>query len=68
MLPGGMRNAIYQYALEKTRPLHIVGLSEDELPTTAQIRRFHAVKGLVHTCRQLRFETRGSNWTRVLEL
>jgi hypothetical protein len=65
MLPGEIRNAIYQYALEKTRPLHIVGLSEDELPTTAQIRRFHAVKGLVHTCRQLRFETRGSNWTHV---
>jgi hypothetical protein len=65
MLPGEIRNAIYQYALEKTRPLHIVGLSEDELPTAAQIMRFHAVKGLVHTCRQLRFETRGSNWTHV---
>lgn len=65
MLPGEIRNAIYQYALEKTRPLHIVGLSEDELPTAAQIRRFHAVKGLMHTCRQIRLETKGSNWTYV---
>ncbi|CAN9209082.1 unnamed protein product [Alternaria alternata] len=64
-LPGEIRNAIYQYAMEKTRPLHIVGRSEDELPTTAQIRRFHAVKELMHTCRQLLLETREYNWTHV---
>ncbi|KAG9185976.1 hypothetical protein G6011_02532 [Alternaria panax] len=69
-LPGEIRNKIYEYALDQTRPLHVVGRKEDEfikLPTPVQIRRFHHLNELVRTCRQLRLETKGmgSTWAHV---
>jgi len=58
-LPGEIRNKIYEYALEDSKPLEVIGnlYCYAPPPFKAHATRLHQFNELQHTCRQLRTET-----------
>jgi len=55
-LPGEIRNKIYEYALEDSKPLRVISYLR-KVPIQTHARLLHQFNELKHTCRQLRIET-----------